>query len=272
MTTNRDQVLRAALIGEVRRAARRRRWTLPLLGLGGFVVAGALTAGALVGSGVFQPVMDQQEASALVASGLAGDARLLGAPVLRVTDDGAELTLGARPAGARHVAVGLQCTATRTVSVSIDGGRSTTASCGSAVVLDAPAGAHDRPTVTVEPRAAGAMTVWAAWAEPDPLPGPSEQQRAALADGVVTRSEYVAAWQRWTGCMRALGHPVGADLDQVVIVTGVPTEAERVDARCGAAELVEVDSAWQAEHPDAPAYSSAAGARWTAEDDPRFAG
>ncbi|PZE61493.1 hypothetical protein DEJ24_04280 [Curtobacterium sp. MCPF17_001] len=273
--TTRDRALRALLVDRVDRSVRRRRWLVPTIGVGAFVVAGSLTAGALVGTGLLQQSLTPEDASALVATGAAGDVTLLGSPVVRVTDGSTTLTLPGRPSGARDVAVGLQCAPPGTATVTIgtgDGGVDpTTADCGASVTLPVGADTAGRPTVRVEHD--GPMTVWASWARPDPIPGPSPEQQAALEDGVVTRFEYVAAWDRYVGCMRASGHPVDlGPLQPVVIVSGIPTEALQADSRCGASELLDVDAMWQNEHPDAEPYTPAAGAPYDPASDPRYAG
>ncbi len=270
-TTPRDRALRALLVDRVERSVRRRRWLIPTVGVGAFIVAGALTAGALVGTGLLQQSLAPEDAAALVATGAAGDVTLLGAPVVRVSDGPTSLTLPERPSGAQHVAVGLQCAPTGTASVAVAGGVPTTADCGTSVSLPVGADTAGRPTVRVEHD--GPMTVWASWARPDPIPGPSPEQQAALEDGVVTRSEYVAAWDRYVGCMRASGHPVDlGPLQPVVFVSGIPTEALQADSRCGASELLDVNAMWQNEHPDAEPYTPAAGAPYDPATDPEYAG
>lgn len=278
--TTRDRALRALLVDRVDRSVRRRRWLVPTVGVGAFVVAGALTAGALVGTGLLQQSLSPEDATALVSTGAAGDVTLLGSPVVRLTDGSTRLTLPERPSGARDVAVGLQCAPTGTATVTVarggdrgDGsGDATTADCGTAVTLPVGSAAGDRPTVRVD-HDGGAMTVWASWARPDPIPGPSPEQQDAVEDGIVTRSEYVAALNRYVGCMRASGHPVDlGDEQPVVFAIAIPSDAVQADARCGATESTDVDSMWQAEHPDAELYSTAAGAPYDPAADPRYAG
>lgn len=275
-TTSRDDALRALLVDRVGRSARRRRWLVPTIGVGAFVAAGALTAGALVGTGFLQQTLAPEDATALVETGAAGDVTLLGAPVVRVSDGATSLTLPDRPSGAHHVAVGLQCappeTATVTVGAGEGDGEPTTADCGTSITLPVGSSAGERPVVRVD-HAGSPMTVWAAWSRPDPVPGPSPEQQDAVEDGVVTRPEYVAAWDRYVGCMRASGHPVDlGDEDPVVFAIAVAAESAQADTRCGAVELGQVGALWQAEHPDAQEFTSAAGARYDPAADPRYAG
>jgi hypothetical protein len=117
--TTRDRALRALLVDRVDRSVRRRRWLIPTIGIGAFVVAGSLTAGALVSTGLLQQSLSPEDAAALVSTGAAGDVTLLGSPVVRVTDGPTTLTLPGRPSGARDVAVGLQCAPDGTAAVTV---------------------------------------------------------------------------------------------------------------------------------------------------------
>ncbi|PYY33985.1 hypothetical protein [Curtobacterium sp. MCBD17_030] len=274
--TTRDRALRALLVDRVDRSVRRRRWLVPTIGIGAFVVAGSLTAGALVSTGLLQQSLTTEDASALVATGAAGDVMLLGSPVVRVADGPTTLTLPGRPSGARAVAIGLQCAPDGTAAVTVgtssdDRGDPATADCGTSVTVPVRSAAGDRPTVRVD-HDGGPMTVWAAWARPDPVPGPSPEQRDALEDGVVTRSEYVAAVDRYVGCMRASGHPVSLGTAQPVLFSlAITSDAEHADARCAAAELTEVDSTWQAEHLQAVSDDTVGAATYDPAADPRYA-
>jgi hypothetical protein len=257
------------LVDRVERSARRRRWTVPVISIGAFLVAGSLTAGALVGTGLLQQSLSPEDAAMLVQTGSAGDVTLIGSPVVRVADGPTSVTLSARPSGADAVAIGLQCAPAGSATVTVTGGAPTTAACGTSITV--PVETKKWPSVRVDHD--GSMTVWAAWARPDPVPGPSPEQQAAVEDGVVTRPEYVAAWDRYVGCMRASGHPVVLGPEQpVVFAIGIAVEGTQADARCGAAELTDVDAMWQAEHPDAQQFSAAAGARYDPAADPEYAG
>ena len=264
-TTSRDDALRALLVDRVGRSARRRRWLVPTIGVGAFVAAGALTAGALVGTGFLQQTLAPEDATALVETGAAGDVTLLGAPVVRVSDGATSLTLPDRPSGAHHVAVGLQCappeTATVTVGADEGDGEPTTADCGTSITLPVGSSAGERPVVRVD-HAGSPMTVWAAWARPDPVPGPSPEQQDAVEDGVVTRPEYVAAWDRYVGCMRASGHPVdlGPLQDPVVFaIADAGRGRHRRTAGAGRPSCAMSTHMWQNEHPDAQEFTTRCG-------------
>ena len=249
---------------------------MPTIGVGAFVVAGSLTAGALVGTGLLQQSLTPEDASALVATGAAGDVTLLGSPVVRVTDGSTTLTLPGRPSGARDVAVGLQCAPPGTATVTIgtgDGGVDpTTADCGTSVTVPVGSTAGERPTVRID-HDGRSMTVWAAWARLDPVPGRSPEQQAAIEGGIVTRSAYVAAVDRYVGCMRASGHPVSLGPTQPVLFSlAIMSDAEHADARCGAAELTGVDSTWQDEHPKAVSDDTFGAATYDPAADLRYAG
>jgi hypothetical protein len=99
------------------------------------------------------------------------------------------------------------------------------------------------------------------------------QQQEALADVVVTRTEYLAVWNRYLGCMRALGHPIDATTQtQMFVAVGIPGAAFEADARCYASEFQEVDGDWQTEHPSAPGDNSfGSQTDDPSRDDPRYA-
>jgi hypothetical protein len=108
-------------------------------------------------------------------------------------------------------------------------------------------GAH-KVTIDTDPD----MTheVWTAWVKEPPLPDQSRQQQAELRDGVVTRQEYVAAFNRFLGCMAAGGHDVGGieQRDQdVTFPMGIPDAANNDGTyeTCYVREYREVDGQWQ---------------------------
>jgi hypothetical protein len=271
--TTRKEALRSALDQEVRRGNARRRWRLPLLAVGACTLAGALTAGAIVGGGLLQFTLTHQEAQDIVDSGSAGPVRFISAPVVRVTDATTTLTLPSRPSGDAHLAFAAQCGGTRTVTVTIDTNTTRTMTCGDPATTLAVDG---RPrSITFTPSERGGLTVWAGWVRPDPIPKASAAQREATADGVVTRSEYLAAWNRYLGCMTAQGHSIdGSGQTTNLVASGIPSAAYEADAHCYPAEFGDVDGLWQGEH--AQDHTSTdevwGGLRYDpSTDDPRFA-
>lgn len=268
MTDTRNEALRAMLVERVAGTAPRRRWRLPVIGIGAFVVAGALTGGAVAGAVSMQERSDQHEVAAIVDGTAAAGNDLVGDPVQRFADGPTTLQLPPRPdvAGVR-VVVGGQCSPDITLLVGAVSGSTTEVSCGQPAVAVGQPRADDR-TIAITPDRAGSMTVWAGWATPHREPGPSAQQRAEIADGVVTRSEYLAAFNRYLGCMRASGHPIdGVATSTTTFLWGIPESALRASDDCQAAEFSDTAAIWDAEHPgdgSAP-YDAAA-------DDPRFRG
>lgn len=267
MSTTRNDAVRAMLVERVR-ASRPHRWRLPLIGVGAFVVAGALTGGAIAGSLYLQSTSDRRDTEMLQSIGQIGYNRAVGDRVERLATGPTSLRLPERP-GDRSavVAIAGECPATTTLSVRVGTGPATDVPCGASATLVEPPGSGDVRDVTVMPDRGGAYTVWAVWAVPDPLPGPSAQQRDAVADGVVTRSEYLAAFNRYLGCMRALGHPYGPiSTSSTTFLLGIPSSALMTSDRCAASEFDQVDALWQSEHPDGGAQQYD-----PATDDPRYA-
>jgi DNA-directed RNA polymerase specialized sigma24 family protein len=78
---------------------------------------------------------------------------------------------------------------------------------------------------------------------------------------------FLEAWRR-----RRSARLVDGDLLPWLLAIGVAAESSQADSRCGAVELGQVDALWQAEHPDAPEFSTAAGAPYDPAADPRYAG
>lgn len=105
-------------------------------------------------------------------------------------------------------------------------------------------------TLTIDTDAGMTHEVWAAWVREPPLPEQSAQQRAELSDGVVTRPEYAAAFNRYLGCLAALGHDAGGfeqreDYDRFLF--GPPGAAvdDGSDEICYTREFKDVDTLWQ---------------------------
>jgi hypothetical protein len=94
----------------------------------------------------------------------------------------------------------------------IDGGSKGSTSCSTADLYQPGVGDDNvsggGPHIyTVTSSSASKYVIWLSWIKMPSL-APSAAQRAALADGLVTRDEYVAAFNQYVGCMAAAGYPV----------------------------------------------------------------
>lgn len=82
-------------------------------------------------------------------------------------------------------------------------------------------------------------------------PQQSDEQVAALIDGVVTREEYLASYDRWAACLTELGASVQV-LDREAEVLDHAVDAGFASSAdvslCYRREFFNVESAWKAEH------------------------
>ena len=78
----------------------------------------------------------------------------------------------------------------------------------------------------------------------------STEQKAAMADGTVTRAEYLDAFHRLQGCMTAGGYDMGQALESLTVISyTVPDHDEDYfEAKCYPQEFEDVDVAWQGAH------------------------
>jgi hypothetical protein len=99
-------------------------------------------------------------------------------------------------------------------------------------------------------RITGDVAIWAGQLTVAAAAAPSGAQQDALADKVVTRSEYVEAWGRLAGCMDGDGYdyaPAGLG-DRLFADTGVDgAHAQRFDLECYPREFQDVDAQWQSQ-------------------------
>lgn len=86
------------------------------------------------------------------------------------------------------------------------------------------------------------------------LPGeqpPSAEQKAALADGVVTRDEYETAFRSYRSCVEGTGQTlVVTDMDAEIIDYYQALGDEEAERGCYTMHFMEVDIEWQLAHED----------------------
>jgi hypothetical protein len=224
----------------------------------GLAAAGAalLVTGGIVGGGVVAAAAATGPDPAEVAAGVAivrDVARpgtiLLGDLVHVTVTDSHVVSLGPPPDGANGLAIATRCVEAGHYELWFDGAFGEGGEC------DGPghgAGGGVQSLESGAPReitiASGSVELWAMWVTTPPFPTPSALQREALADGVVTRDEYLAGYDRFAGCMGALGYPLEfVDRSSDVIDYAYRAEAadQGVDELCYATEFDGVDSSWQ---------------------------
>jgi hypothetical protein len=115
---------------------------------------------------------------------------------------------------------------------------------GGGVTLVTGTGAH---TLTFSSAGGAEFQSWIAWVIEPPLPASSPQQLEEIADGVVTRDEYLAAFNRFAGCMSGAGYDVRGTTDSVVIAYSLTEDAvsSGADELCYVSQFRDVDIAWQ---------------------------
>ncbi len=231
-----------------------------------FVVAGSVTGGLTAAAAI------SSRADAVLAGGVAAtgaydmtDGRhgnLIGSAVSEITTGSDSLALGAAPAGANAVAIGFQCVTAGNFTVTFASAYPVLSGhCGASATQEpsttSPAGYSLRvdPTrgdaVNVTAPAGARYAVWASWAKVPTIAKPSAAQLAEVADGTVTRSEYVAAFGRYEKCMAAAGYPLGqipaneTNFQYALSTNGVAVS----DTRCYPREFEQVDDLWQSTHP-----------------------
>lgn len=250
----RSAALRELLVDQVEATTPllRPRWGLGALLLAVAVasgVTGALSAGAIARSDPYE----QNVINSLALSVARPNSTLIGEGFYIASKNVAAIDLGEAPTNSTGVAIRIGCTEPGSVDVSLDGVWITGLICdaesptgGSGVVTGFSGSV--RHSLTFESPTDTGYEAWIAWVEEPELPGASTQQLGEVADGVVTREEYLAAFYRFSGCLGADGYDVSpADPSAIILSYGVPSAAadSGADERCYRTEFIEVDTAWQ---------------------------
>lgn len=252
---DRSAALRAELVAAVETAPRRRPGRVAVAAVAAFAIAGAVTGGVSVAA-VSQSDADVKVATAIALSVARANSVLLAGPFhLAATGDG-EVLVPAAPEGANGLAIAFACESAGTFDQSIDGDWIASSTCDQASGVG---GWVERPnalqhTITIDAAPDSSYQLWVAWVQEPPMPEMSTQQAAEIADGIATREEYVAAFNRFLGCMSAGGYDLGAIPQEGVTVFdfGIPTLAveDGTDERCYVSQYQQVDMLWQIQNQD----------------------
>lgn len=263
----RDEALRAMLVHKADAEPVPSRTQMPRRSLvatiAAFTVVGGLAGGAVsaVALSNDQPGTTVISVDTSVRQAVMGDAKPLGTPFTYSGSGDAVLQLGTPPEGATDFIYNLRCLAASTYVTILDGdeGTRTTTACDQDAASSPFGGGGSQLAVTdsdshsLTINSSAAYSIWGTWAaEPTPAT-PSATQTLALADGVVTREEYVTAYERFSACMSEAGFPLAfADMDQTVIEysTSQASEADGASSRCYLREFEQVDIAWQIANED----------------------
>ncbi len=260
---SRTAVLRAELVAQATESAPRTRTVMTgrvaVAAVLAFALAGATTGGAVAATGMLTPTStveySMEELRVITFPG----AEMLGAPLVVTGSGETVVRLDDRPAEATGLALRVQCLDVGRYDIVINDVPESWVQCdttnegvqsvgGFSQLFDLNFDLNgDGPqSVTVRGQGADRYVVWVSWAVlPAPVE-PSEAQADALADGVVTREEYLAGLDRYVACMEASGWSVGVvDREAEVVDYRIEAISGDDDARCYAAEFAELDSAWQ---------------------------
>ena len=240
-----------------------RRRGLAIASIAALALAGAATGGAVAATSVVasdQPTPEQVALSGQFSkqSIVGTHADLFGAQFSFTGEGTTTVDLGTIPTGATALAFGLDCVDPGDYNAAIDGVWQLGSTCteddpkhagggGGQLRVSGP-GSH---TLTVT--GPGWYIVWAQWAAEKPIPSSSVAQMEALADGVVTREEYVAGFDRFAACMAGAGYPLdGGNRAAIIISASMPSAAvdDGTDRRCYEPEFMDIDIAWQGAHQD----------------------
>ena len=268
----RDQELRRMLVATSAAVpARPRRRGTVIASIAAFVVAGALTGGAVSALALSA---DEQTATVsieeLMSRVVYDDAQLFGTPFVLSGQGDTTVQLGSAPEGAQQLAVVFRCEESGTFRVRVDGQQQSDIGCsesghgGGGYNLITGDGEH---TLTIDTDGAKHFALWASWATRGIEPEPSESQAAALSDGVVSQTEYREGFGRYSACMLDAGHPLGGVDQSGTIFTYINSSdavTSGVEGRCYALEFRLLDSAWQVQNEDTSETANLIGACLTA--------
>jgi hypothetical protein len=223
-------------------------------GLAAFALAGALTGAAVATVGKLDPeLVAAQSAATLVAQGYVrtSDGVTIGHPFLRSASGTQTINVGLRPPGATALVEGFGCLDPGHFIGLIDSRKfDSFEDCspgGSGADLLTVSGDREH-VVTWKTQTTVRFAVWLSWAR-IPKFTDSAAQKHELADGVVSRDEDLAAFNRFAGCMAVLGHPLIRPTAGLVPGFSESNSAldDGSDNRCYSTEYRHVDAQWQIE-------------------------
>ncbi|MEP6479119.1 MAG: hypothetical protein ABJB03_09260 [Rhodoglobus sp.] len=257
----RDAELRRLLVDTANASslAKRRPWKLVSL-IAAVAIASGVT-GAVSAAAIAQssPYADEVVAN-LALSVARANSVAVGESHYVSSNDVANVDLGKMPSAATGLAIRTSCTEPGTINITLDGTWIGSVTCtkesptggGGGVNPVSGAGAH---TLTFQSGGTG-FEAWIVWVKEPPMPTSSPQQAAEMADGIATREEYLAAFNRFVGCMSGAGFDIlGGDTDSLIIDYSITTEAvdAGVDELCYVSQFRDVDSAWQLQNENSSA-------------------
>ncbi|RZS58899.1 hypothetical protein EV141_0109 [Microcella putealis] len=263
----RDAVLRAELVARASTPESPRRYApgrVVAASILAFGLAGATTGAAVAATGAFSPQetigavqIEMEEMRSITFPGT----EFFGTPLI-ITGSGTTIVeLGERPQDASTLALRVGCIDPGRFDITIDETPDGWVQCDSDDVVEGPTiggfssqydVSDEAPrTLSVSGTSGDRYVIWVSWAAAPERAEPSNAQQDALADGTVTRDEYLAGLDRYIACMEDLGWSVGVvDRDADVIDYRIEAVAGADDALCYAAEFEQLDMGWQLSRED----------------------
>jgi hypothetical protein len=225
-----------------------------------FALAGALTGGAIATASApnaHQQKIDNAAQAAGIGWVVEQDARLIGQPFTASGTGTITVNLGHRPAGANAVVEASECATPGRFKEGMDGNVTQSGRvCDSSNTGIANVGTSDYPvttngshTFTVKTTPGAQYSIWLSWIY-YPTLSPSAAERAAIADGSVTRDEYVAAFNQYLGCVAAAGYTVSGYDESAPVIQYMDSDASvagGAENRCYQTQFRAVDGLWQTE-------------------------
>jgi hypothetical protein len=270
-TRTRDRMLRRMLVATVDSGlpTPRPAWRTAALSVGAFALAGALAGGTTVAVGALQAEPAAYDGTLEISRPdiLDDDVVILGTPHTVAGREDAVIDLGAAPEAANGLVFQIYCLEPGFYRVDLDDQPFTDVTCTSeserpklvSSAVETFDGSAPR-TITIDLDSGGYL-LWAAWLDQPADAEPSAAQQDALADGVVSREEYVAGFERYVACMADIGFVVShGPLELEVLSYSIPGDAGHSGAanRCYEAEFLLVDQEWQVAHPQTSDEQTAA--------------
>jgi len=256
--------LRAELVAQVAESApphtAARTSRIAVASVLAFALAGATTGGAVAATAALTPPSSVAISMDEMLMYSFPGTEFLGTPLVVNGSEETVIELGPRPENATALALSVRCIDPGRYDVSIDGVEDSWVECADdaddpenpgGASWQQPATDEGPQSVTVSGSSGDRYLVWISWSAPPVTPEPSQEQADALADGVVTRDEYLAGLDRYIACMEASGWSVGViDREAEVVDYRIEAISGADDLRCYAAEFVELDIAWQISRED----------------------
>jgi hypothetical protein len=224
-----------------------------------FALAGALTGGVIAYAATpnaVQVSIDNANQAAGIGWVVEQDSNIFGHPFVASGTGKISVDLGPRPAGANAVVEASDCADPGIFNEGVDGHFTDQTVCDSTNTGTSNIGTGDYSvttsgthTFTFTTTPGAHYSIWLSWIH-YPTLSPSAAEKAAIADGTVTRSEYVAAFNQYIGCLAAAGYAVIGYDESAPVIQYTNSDAavsSGADNRCYQTQFRAVDSLWQTE-------------------------